>query len=81
MKAEKAIKQIIKKTGFTQKRLAEVLGYPHQSNIAEKLRCKNMYVAAVVELLDVMGYELVIQPKKRGRRPDGQILITRGDEE
>lgn len=81
MKVNSAIRKVMKETKITQTRLAEILGEKHQSVISERLRQNNISINLAMEMLDVMGYELVIQPKKPGRRPEGQILITMEDGE
>ena len=81
MKLGSAIKIAMKNTNTTQKQMAERLGEKTQSVISQRLLHDNMSINLALEMLDVLGYEIVVQPKKRGRRPDGQILITRGDEE
>lgn len=81
MKIGEAIKEAMKRQKTTQKRLAERIGAKSQSVISERLRMNNLSVDTVIEMLDAIGYELVIQEKKRGRRPEGQIVIERSDSE
>lgn len=79
MRIGDAIKQAMKKQKTSQSQMAKRIGVKGQSVIAQRLRTDNMSVNMVIEMLEVIGYEIVIQEKKRGRRPDGQILIG-GDE-
>lgn len=81
MKIGEAIKEAMKRQKTTQKQLAERIGAKSQSVISERLRMNNLSVDTVIEMLDAIGYELVIQEKKRGRRPEGQIVIERSDSE
>lgn len=78
-----AVRKAMKETKTTQVKLAERLSNPErqvsQTVISERLNHSNMSVNLLLEMLDKLDYELVIQPKKRGRRPEGQILV--GDEE
>jgi transcriptional regulator with XRE-family HTH domain len=79
MKIGEAIKLAMKNQKTSQSQMAKRIGATGQSVIAQRLRMDNLSINMVIEMLDVIGYELVIQEKKRGRRPDGQILIG-GDE-
>lgn len=80
MKIGKAIDAAMKSTKTTQTQLAQRIGAKSQSVISERLRMNNLSIDKIVEMLDAVGYEVVIQEKKRGRRPEGQIVIG-GDEE
>ena len=81
MKISDAIKTAMKNQKTTQVQLAERIGASSQSVIAQRLRMNNLSVDIVIEMLDAIGYEMVIQEKKRGRRPEGQIIIDRGEEQ
>lgn len=77
MKIGKAIKTALKATKTTQTQLCSRIGVKSQSTIASRLMDDdNLGTTRVVEMLDAIGYELVIQPRKPGRRPEGQIVIT-----
>ena len=81
MKISDAIKIAMKNQKTTQVQLAERIGASSQSVIAQRLRMNNLSVDTVIEMLDAIGYEMVIQEKKRGRRPEGQMIIDRGEEQ
>lgn len=77
-----AIKDIMKKRGVTQNELKEKLGYRTQSAISERLKQKSIGVDKAFEMLDAMGYEIIIQPKStRGKRAMGSYVITKEDEQ
>ncbi|HHX79868.1 MAG TPA: helix-turn-helix domain-containing protein [Acholeplasmataceae bacterium] len=80
MKIGEAIRQAMKNQKTTQKQLADRIGAKSQSVISERLRMDNLSINTVIEMLDGIGYEMVIQEKKRGRRPEGQIIIDRGED-
>ena len=81
MKVNEYVKQLIKESGFTQATLAKALGYNNQSSVAMRLSKNNsMTVDNLAEMLAVLGYELVVQPKKPGRRPEGQFVIDVSEE-
>lgn len=76
-----AIKEIMKNRGITQNELKEKLGYKTQSAVAERLKQKSIGVDKACEMLDAIGYEMVIQPKNtRGKRAIGAYVITKEDE-
>jgi transcriptional regulator with XRE-family HTH domain len=77
MKISEAIKFAMKNQKTTQQQLAERIGASSQSVIAQRLRMDNLSVDTVLEMLDAIGYEIVIQEKRRGRRTEGQIVVER----
>ena len=81
MKIGEAIKQALKNQKTTQQQLADRIGAKSQSVIAQRLRMNNLSIEIILEMLDAIGYEIVIQEKKPGRRRDDQILIERGNGE
>ena len=81
MKIGEAIKQALKNQKTTQQQLADRIGAKSQSVIAQRLRMNNLSIETILEMLDAIGYEMVIQEKKPGRRRDDQILIERSNGE
>lgn len=81
MKIGEAIKQALKNQKTTQQQLADRIGAKSQSVIAQRLRMNNLSIEIILEMLDAIGYEIVIQEKKPGRRRDDQILIERSNGE
>lgn len=79
MKSNIAIRKAIKESGMTQARVGALLGTT-QSNLARKLCSDNLTAEQMVSILDAAGYELVVQPKMKGRRPKHQILIDQKGE-
>ncbi|MCB6366638.1 helix-turn-helix domain-containing protein [Intestinibacillus massiliensis] len=71
-----AVKLAMKNQKTTQGQMAERIGVKGQSVIAQRLRMDNISVNTVLEMLDAIGYEMVIQEKRPGRRPDGQYVVT-----
>lgn len=81
MRVNEYVKQLIKASGFTQATLAKALGYNNQSSVAMRLSKSNsMTVDNLAEMLNLLGYDLVIQPKKRGRKADDQFIIELTEE-
>lgn len=81
MNANEIIKDLIKRSDFTQTTLAKAMGYSNQSSIANRLNKNDMGVSLLVKMLDILGYDLVIQPKKRGRKAEDQLFVEAASEE
>ena len=80
MKASEILRAAMSEKGVTQKQLAMSIGAKSQSVVAERLRTNTFTVANLNAMLEALGYELVVQPKKPGRRPDGQFVIDASEE-
>lgn len=77
----KAIRDVMKKRGVTQIEMRDKLGYKAQSAVAKMLR-SDMQVSNAIRMLDIVGYEIIIQPKNtRGKRATGSYVITKEDEQ
>lgn len=77
----KAIRDVMKKRGVTQIEMRDKLGYKAQSAVAKMLR-SDMQVSNAIRMLDIVGYEIIIQPKStRGKRAMGSYVITKEDEQ
>lgn len=74
-----ALRKIMVDDGFTQAQLAKLVGMKNQSNISEAFK-RDMKISLVVAFADAMGYEVVLQKKKPGRKSDGQYLLTKDGE-
>lgn len=90
MKINDAIREIMKTQRVTQRRLVETINanggnIKSQSVIAERLkRSDTMQMDKALEMLDALGYELVVQPRStRGKRASGAYVIDNkvGDDE
>lgn len=66
MKIGEAIKIAMKSKKITQTTLAEMVGVKSQSVIAERLKMDNISINVVLDMLDAVGYEMVIVPKAEG---------------
>ena len=89
MKLNKAIRNIMKETKTTQKKLMEAVNrnggksiIKSQSVIAERLKSDNLGIDKLLEMMDAMDYEIVLQPKStRGKRAIGAYVINSEEEE
>lgn len=79
MVINKAISSIMKEKKVTQQTMADSIGKSRATDVSARLASKNMTFNTAIEMLSVMGYEVVIQPRKAGARPQGQIVIDRSD--
>lgn len=88
MKITEVLRAIMKDTKTTQSRLVELVEskYPNskiktQSAVAQRLRRQNISFDTLLEMTEVMGYEIVIQPKStRGKRAFGSYVADNKDE-
>jgi len=78
---KETIKALLKYKKTTQTALAEKMGYAHPSAIGQILQRGNVTVETLVKICDLLDYEVTIQPKRGGRRPEGQFIITAKEEE
>jgi transcriptional regulator with XRE-family HTH domain len=76
MTIRETIKTLLKYKKTTQTALAEKMGYANQSGIGQILQRGNMTVETLIRICDSLDYEVTIQPKRGGRRPEGQFIMT-----
>lgn len=67
-----SLKKIDKKTG----ELADLKG----NDVSARLNNDNLSFDKAVEMLNVLGYEIVVQEKKQGGRRNDQIVINQKDD-
>lgn len=76
MTMNKAIAKIMREQGITQLMMAQSIGKEKPNEVSSRLAYSNMSISKSLEMLEVLGYEITIQPKRPGARPKGQIVIT-----
>lgn len=82
MRVTTAIQAVRKEKKVTYEQLAKAVGAKSYTNIKNMLAEKsNPTVDSLLPVLEALGYELVIQPKRQGRRAEGQRVITIETEE
>ena len=76
-----AIKGIMEAKDVSQADLASMLGYKSQSGVAEMLNRPESGTSTdkLIAICNILGYEVVLQPIKKGRREAGQIVLERSD--
>lgn len=71
------IYSILKIKHMKQKELGAITG-KRSTAINNRLRRSTITVTTLYDLVTALGYEVVIQPKKPGRRPEGQYVVEVG---
>lgn len=75
MQINKAIRQVMRDKGVTLLSMARAIGKERNSDVGARLHKPNMTFNTAVEMLDVLGYEIIIQERKPGARRADQIVI------
>ncbi len=89
MKINKAIREVMRSKGIslsamgsslkkTDKNTGEVVGLKG-NDVSARLNNDNLSFDKALEMLNVLGYEIVIQEKRPGARRAGQIVIDQVD--
>lgn len=79
MNHSQAVTLIKKQTGLTNKAIAEQLGLRSHATIAMRTGRESVQLYNILEILDVMGYEMVAMPKNSPPFPEGAYVISRED--
>lgn len=79
MQINKAIRKVMKDKGVTLLSMARAIGKEKGNDVSSRLNSPNMTFNNVVEMLDVLGYEVVVQERKPGSRRSDQIVIDQRD--
>lgn len=79
LKATDAVKKVMDNADVTNAKLAARIGCSN-AVIYERLTQKNISVKTLDQMLSALDYEIVIQPKNSGRKPDGTFAIGGGAE-
>ena len=81
MTINKAIREIMKNKKVSLNSMATSLKKGRGNDISARLSHPNMSFDKAVEMLNVLGYEIVIQEKKPGGRRADQVVIDQQDNE
>lgn len=79
MTINKIIAACMKEKNVTQQAMAKAINKDKATDVSARLASKNMTFSKAIEMLEVMGYEVVVQEKRQGRRVDGQMVVTTED--
>lgn len=80
MQINKAIRQVMRDKGVSLLSMAKAIGKDRTGDVNARLYSPNMTFNKAVEMLDVLGYEVVIQERKPGARRADQIVIDQKEE-
>lgn len=73
------IRTIMKEKKFSQQSMANAIGKDRPNDVSARLASKNMTFDRAIEMLSVLGYEVVVQERRKGGRPDGQYVVAKSD--
>lgn len=79
MNISEAIAALMKREKVTQASMAASIGKGRANDVSARLASKNMTFDRAIEMLEVMGYEVVVQKRTAGARGKDQIVIERSD--
>ena len=79
MNHTEALKSILKRTGLSQKAVADRLGLRSRSTVSMRMNRKSARLYNIVGLLDAMGYEMVAMPKNCPPLPEDAYAIRMED--
>lgn len=71
-----AIKQAMRNKGMTLSAMASAIGKKRPNDVSARLAHNNMSFSTAIEMLSVLGYEVIVQEKRAGTRRDDQMVIT-----
>lgn len=80
MRVESTIKLLMKSKGITQTTMGKMLGLNGYHAVQRRLNNRNMTINNILDMLDILGYEVIIRESHSGRRREDEIIITREDE-
>lgn len=76
MDAKEIVSTAMKGSGVTQTQMAALLGMTGQSGFSMALNRSDLKVGFFVRALNVLGYEVVVKKRTRGRKEEGVITVT-----
>lgn len=80
MYINQAIRSLMKSKNISLLSMAKSLGKQRGNEISSRLRSENMSFNSAVEMLNILGYEIVIQERKSGIRRADQIVIDQSED-
>lgn len=80
MQINKAIRQVMRDKGVSLLSMAKAIGKERSGDVNARLYYSNMTFDKAVEMLDVLGYEIIIQERRPGARRTDQIVIDQKEE-
>ena len=81
MRHTEIIKAIMKKTNVTLEELAFSLGLAGASGVSRRINRKNGTIMNTVDILDALGYEMVIRKAKKEPLAENEYVLHSRDYE
>lgn len=79
MQFKEVLEKVIKDNKHTQASFASLVGTT-QPAIGNAKKRNDVYVSTLIKWCNALGYEVVIQEKKPGKRREDQIVLTPKEE-
>lgn len=79
MKIGDAINKILDDMRWTKTHFAHQMGYVRSSAFTTLFSKNNIELNTLCRMADVLGYEVVLQKKRQGRRAEDQIVLEAGE--
>lgn len=76
MYINEAIKQAMKEKKMTLTTMAAAIGKKRPNDVSARLAHSNMSFSTAIEMLNVLGYEVIVQERRGGSRREDQLVIT-----
>jgi len=76
MNAQDIVKALMEEQGVNQTTMGKRIGTQQKAVWANLYKQKKISTDKMVQMLDALDYELVAQPKSRGRRAEGSFLVS-----
>ena len=81
MKHTEIIKTIMKKNGVLQEELGHNLGLAGSAAVSRRINRKNGTMMGIVDILDALGYEIVIRPAEKSPLAENEYVLHSRDYE
>lgn len=79
MKIGDAINKILDDMRWTKTYFAHQMGYVRSSAFTTLFSKNNIELNTLCRMAEVLGYEVVLQKKRQGRRAEDQIVLEAGE--
>ena len=79
MKINKIIRQLMIEKNISLLDMSVALGKKRGNDISARLATENMTISKSIEMLDILGYDLIVQPKENYK--SGQVIVDQKDSE
>lgn len=77
---DEVIKQALDASGFNQHRLSIAMGYKQSAGVATVIKNGEAKVSTLARWADVLGYDLVLQPKGHLSEDEIKICVSSKDD-